>query len=65
VANGIYEALITTVFGLIIAIAAMSAHYLLTSVVDRFAFRTEKACSDIITALALRGKGGPDETNPA
>ncbi|MDR0403857.1 MAG: MotA/TolQ/ExbB proton channel family protein [Treponema sp.] len=54
VANGIYEALITTVFGLIIAIAAMSAHYLLTSVVDRFATRTEKACSDIITVLALR-----------
>lgn len=65
VANGIYEALITTVFGLIIAIAAMSAHYLLTSVVDRFAFRTEKACSDIITVLARRGKGGPDETSPA
>jgi biopolymer transport protein ExbB len=51
VANGIYEALITTVFGLIIAIAAMSAHYLLSSVVDRFSVRTEKVCSVLITAL--------------
>ncbi|MDR1506308.1 MAG: MotA/TolQ/ExbB proton channel family protein [Treponema sp.] len=71
VANGIYEALITTVFGLIIAIIAMSAHSVLISVVDHFALRTEKACSDIITALALRGRGtrespprtGRDEEN--
>ena len=52
VANGIYEALITTVFGLIIAIIAMSAHYILTSFVDRFAVRTEQACSELITALS-------------
>ena len=52
VANGIYEALITTVFGLIIAIIAMSAHYILTSFVDRFAVRTEQACSELIIALA-------------
>jgi biopolymer transport protein ExbB len=52
VANGIYEALITTVFGLIIAIIAMSAYYILTSIVDRFAVRTEQACSRLITALA-------------
>ena len=52
VANGIYEALITTVFGLIIAIVAMSAHYILSSFVDRFAVRAEQACSELITALA-------------
>ena len=52
VANGIYEALITTVFGLIIAIIAMSAHYILSSFVDRFAIRTEQSCSELITALA-------------
>jgi biopolymer transport protein ExbB len=52
VANGIYEALITTVFGLIIAIIAMSAYYLLTSIVDRFALKTEQACSELITAMA-------------
>ena len=51
VANGIYEALITTVFGLIIAIIAMSGYYILTSFVDRFAVRTEQACSELITAL--------------
>jgi biopolymer transport protein ExbB len=52
VANGIYEALITTVFGLIIAIVAMASHYILSSIVDRFSVRTEKACSELITALA-------------
>ncbi|MCL1814872.1 MAG: MotA/TolQ/ExbB proton channel family protein [Treponema sp.] len=52
VANGIYEALITTVFGLIIAIIAMSAHYILSSFVDRFAVQAEHACSELITASA-------------
>jgi biopolymer transport protein ExbB len=52
VANGIYEALITTVFGLIIAIIAMSAHSLFTHVVDKFAAEVEKTCSDLITELA-------------
>jgi biopolymer transport protein ExbB len=52
VANGIYEALITTVFGLIIAIVAMIAHSLLVGRVDSFAQDVELACSDIITAVA-------------
>ena len=54
VANGIYEALITTVFGLIIAIITMIAHSLFSHVVDRFAFEVEKTCSQLITELALR-----------
>jgi biopolymer transport protein ExbB len=54
VANGIYEALITTVFGLIIAIVAMTAHYILTSFVDRFALRTEQACTGLITAVVSK-----------
>jgi biopolymer transport protein ExbB len=62
VANGIYEALITTVFGLIIAIVAMTAHYILSSAVDRFAVRTELACSELITALAKR-KNADDFTD--
>ena len=37
VANGIYEALITTVFGLIIAIIAMISHSIFSHIVDRFA----------------------------
>jgi biopolymer transport protein ExbB len=57
VANGIYEALITTVFGLIIAIIAMIAHSLFSHLVDKFAAETEKVCSDLITELALAGPG--------
>ncbi|MDR1353376.1 MAG: MotA/TolQ/ExbB proton channel family protein [Treponema sp.] len=53
VANGIYEALITTVFGLIIAIIAMIAHSLFSHIVDRFAADVEKACSELITELAV------------
>ncbi|MDR2097501.1 MAG: MotA/TolQ/ExbB proton channel family protein [Spirochaetaceae bacterium] len=52
VANGIYEALITTVFGLIIAIIAMVSNSLLTHAVDTFAAGAEKACSCIILELA-------------
>jgi len=51
VANGIYEALITTVFGLIIAIIAMSAYSLFTHVVDKFASEVEIVCSDLINKI--------------
>jgi biopolymer transport protein ExbB len=54
VANGIYEALITTVFGLIIAIIAMTAHSVFTHIVDKFAAETERACSTLITELMDR-----------
>ncbi|MDR2446056.1 MAG: MotA/TolQ/ExbB proton channel family protein [Treponema sp.] len=74
VANGIYEALITTAFGLIIAIIAMVFHSLLSHVVDKFAADTEKSCTDIIidiVRLNARNKGktnykllsGPKEKN--
>jgi biopolymer transport protein ExbB len=53
VANGIYEALITTVFGLIIAIIAMIAHSLFSHVVDKFAADVEKTCSELITELVI------------
>jgi len=52
VANGIYEALITTVFGLIIAIVAMSAHSIFSNIVDKFAAETETVCSDLIIELS-------------
>ncbi|MDR1566562.1 MAG: MotA/TolQ/ExbB proton channel family protein [Treponema sp.] len=51
VANGIYEALITTVFGLIIAIIAMVAHSIFTHIVDRFAAEVEICCSDLIIEI--------------
>ncbi|MDR3324836.1 MAG: MotA/TolQ/ExbB proton channel family protein [Spirochaetaceae bacterium] len=56
VANGIYEALITTVFGLIIAIIAMVAHSIFSHVVDSFAAKVEFVCSDVLVELAVAGK---------
>ena len=52
VASGIYEALITTVFGLVIAIVAMSAHSIFTHAVDKFASEVEIVCSDLIIRIA-------------
>jgi len=64
VASGIYEALITTVFGLCIAIVAMASHSLFTHVVDKFAMDVESACSDLIIEITeSRGdtKSGEEE----
>jgi len=51
VAGGIYEALITTVFGLCIAIVAMFAHSVLTHIVDKFVSDVETVCSDLIITM--------------
>ena len=51
VAGGIYEALITTVFGLIIAIVALIAYNLLIQRVDTFAAETSKAINDLVPDL--------------
>ena len=59
VASGIYEALITTVFGLIIAIIAMSAHSLFSHIVDRFASEVEITCSDLLITLS-ESRGGKE-----
>jgi biopolymer transport protein ExbB len=63
VAGGIYEALITTVFGLIIAIVAMIAHSLLSHAVDTFAADVQKTCSDLIITIVrlnAQNKGKTD-----
>ena len=52
VANGIYEALITTVFGLVIAIIAMIFHSIFSHIVDKFAASVERACSNVIALIA-------------
>ena len=52
VASGIYEALITTVFGLVIAIIAMSAHSIFTHMVDKFASEVEIVSSDLIIRIS-------------
>lgn len=51
VAGGIYEALITTVFGLIIAIFALVAYNLLIQKVDTFAAEVSKAINDIVPEI--------------
>jgi biopolymer transport protein ExbB len=53
VANGIYEALITTVFGLIIAIIAMIAHSIFSHIVDSFSANVEQTCSELITEMTV------------
>jgi len=55
VAAGIYEALITTVFGLVIAIVAMSAHSIFANIVDKFASDLEIACSELIISICEAG----------
>jgi biopolymer transport protein ExbB len=60
VANGIYEALITTVFGLIIAIVAMVSHSVFSHIVDSFAADVEKTCSELITDFAIRSSEAGD-----
>jgi biopolymer transport protein ExbB len=60
VANGIYEALITTVFGLIIAIIAMVAHSVFSNVVDSFAAKVEFSCAGLLTELAQAEIGEKD-----
>ena len=51
VAGGIYEALITTVFGLIIAIIALVAYNLLIQKIDTFAAETSKAINELVPEL--------------
>jgi len=56
VANGIYEALITTVFGLVIAIIAMVFHSIFTNSVDKFSSNMESICSDLIIRMAEKSE---------
>jgi len=56
VANGIYEALITTVVGLVIAIVAMIFHSVFSHMVDRFTAEVENTCSDLIAQIADQQK---------
>jgi biopolymer transport protein ExbB len=51
VANGIYEALVTTVFGLVIAITALVAYNLLAQRVDFFAAEITKAVNDLVPEI--------------
>ncbi|HNQ97318.1 MAG: MotA/TolQ/ExbB proton channel family protein [Spirochaetales bacterium] len=58
VANGIYEALITTVFGLMIAIVALVSYNLMIQRVDTFAAEITKAVSDLVSAILKKQEQG-------
>ena len=62
VASGIYEALITTVFGLIIALIAMSSHSIFTHIVDNFTAKVEGTCSVLIARIADQSPLSQTET---
>ncbi len=51
VAGGIFEALITTAFGLAIALVAIAGYNLFAHFVDRFAAEMEQAGNDLITTM--------------
>lgn len=54
VAGGIFEALITTAFGLAIAIVAITAYNILAHFVDKFTADIEEAGSSLVTAVLLK-----------
>jgi biopolymer transport protein ExbB len=59
VAGGIFEALITTAYGLSIALVAIAAYNLFAYFVDRFAANVEEAGNEIIsTLLNAEGESG-------
>jgi len=51
VASGIYEALITTVYGLIIAIFAISAYYLYSYFIEKFSADIEQSGTSVINSI--------------
>lgn len=53
-AGGIWEALLTTVFGLCVAIPVHVAYNYLTSRIDRFVFEMEKSATDLVGTLFER-----------
>lgn len=56
-AGGIWEALITTVAGLIVAIPTYVAYNYLVSRVDNFVLEMEKAATELMNILTTRGDG--------
>lgn len=53
VAGGIFEALITTAFGLIIAVVAIAMYNVFTSITERFVSNVERVGTDIITSIVV------------
>ena len=61
VAGGIFEALITTAYGLAIAIVAITAYNLFAHFADRFAAELEEGGNELVTSLIA----GDSERSPA
>jgi biopolymer transport protein ExbB len=53
VAGGIFEALITTAFGLAIAIVSITAYNIFVHIVDKFTAQVEETGSEIITNMLI------------
>jgi len=56
-AGGIWEALITTVAGLVVAIPTLVAYNYLVSVVDDFVLEMETSAAELINILSIRNEG--------
>ena len=56
VATGIYEALITTAAGLIVAIPVQTAHNYFVSRIDKFVIDMEESGAELIDALTTHSK---------
>lgn len=54
VAGGIFEALITTAYGLSIAIVAITAYYIFVHFSERFAANVEEAANEILGTLSFK-----------
>jgi biopolymer transport protein ExbB len=56
VANGIFEALITTEYGLIIAIAAIAGYNIFAHFVDKFSADVEQTATDVVKKIVISQK---------
>lgn len=54
-AQGIFEALITTAYGLMIAVIAVSFYNIFSALADRFSFSLENSCNLILASGTFRG----------
>lgn len=61
VAGGIFEALITTAYGLIIAVVAIAMYNFYTSIVEKFITDMERVGSDVVTEIILSGQAGSSQ----
>ncbi|HBI37190.1 MAG: biopolymer transporter [Spirochaetes bacterium RIFOXYB1_FULL_32_8] len=54
VAGGIFEALITTAYGLIIAVVSITAYNVFTNIVERFITNIERVGTDVVTTVLIQ-----------